>query len=152
MNIVTTVHGDKLLLRRLSLIGKDAAGAKHVASVQAGAEVIRSAAVSNIRAKLNKNSSGAMAGSMAIKMIPRAIKVVANIGLDVVYARIHEFGGDITAKSAPNLVFEVEPGVWVTTPVVTIPARPYLRPAFDSQHVAAASLVIQTFRASVLHA
>ena len=48
---------------------------------------------------------------------------------DVIYAAIHEFGGVIKAKNAPYLWFKTKSGDWVRTKSVTIPARPYLRPA-----------------------
>lgn len=47
---------------------------------------------------------------------------------DVIYAAIHEFGGVITPKRAKWLVFDVD-GETVFTKKVTIPARPYMRPA-----------------------
>ncbi len=52
---------------------------------------------------------------------------------DVRYALIHELGGKIVPKSAPKLKFQVG-GNWVTTDEVTIPARPYLRPAADAAY------------------
>lgn len=49
----------------------------------------------------------------------------------VVYARIHEYGGVIKAKNAPYMVFQTSDGAWHSVKSVKIPARPYLRPAFD---------------------
>ena len=51
------------------------------------------------------------------------------------YARIHEFGGTITAKHAPFLVFSIGRGknqIWVRTKSVRMPARPHWRPAIAS--------------------
>lgn len=55
----------------------------------------------------------------------------ARVGTNLEYAAIHEFGGTIEAKNAPRLVFQVAPGEWRTAQSVTIPARPYMRPAAD---------------------
>jgi len=53
-------------------------------------------------------------------------------GTPQVYARIHEFGGVIRPKNAKALVFQID-GHWVVTQKVTMPARPYVRPALDSE-------------------
>lgn len=50
----------------------------------------------------------------------------------VIYARIHEFGGEIHANNPTGyLRFKTRDGSWVTTESVTIPARPYLWPAMQ---------------------
>jgi phage gpG-like protein len=54
-----------------------------------------------------------------------------NVGTNVIYAAIHEFGGVIKAKKAKALRFKTKDGNWVFTKSVTIPARPYMRPAVD---------------------
>lgn len=48
-------------------------------------------------------------------------------GSNVVYAAIHEFGGEIRAKNAPYLHFQTRGGQWVKTKKVTIPGRFYIR-------------------------
>ena len=53
-------------------------------------------------------------------------------------ARIHEFGGVITPKSARFLHFKVS-GEEVFTKRVNMPARPYMRPAFDQTRDAVAA-------------
>lgn len=50
------------------------------------------------------------------------------IGSDLVYARIQEEGGRISARMKPYLAFQVN-GHWVKKKSVNIPARPYLAPA-----------------------
>lgn len=50
----------------------------------------------------------------------------------MIYARIQELGGVIEATNGPYLTFQTEDGAWVRVRAVTIPARPYLRPAADS--------------------
>jgi len=48
------------------------------------------------------------------------------VGSRLVYARIHELGGIIRAKSAPYLIFKTASG-WVKTKEVKMPKRSYLR-------------------------
>jgi phage gpG-like protein len=73
----------------------------------------------------------------------------AEIGTNLKYAAIHEFGGVIHAKNGPFLWFKMQTGSrfmsksgnilkrpqgifqWIKTPSVTIPARPYMQPAFN---------------------
>jgi phage gpG-like protein len=64
----------------------------------------------------------------SIKSTVDSSKLEGSIGSDVIYAAIHEYGGTITAKKGPYLVFQAN-GSWVKTSSVKIPERPYLRPA-----------------------
>lgn len=48
-----------------------------------------------------------------------------------VYARIQELGGVIRATNAGSLRFKTDDGEWHVVKAVTIPARPFLRPAAD---------------------
>lgn len=59
-------------------------------------------------------------------------RVIVQVGTDVEYAAMQEFGGTIVPKTARFLVFEVD-GKKAFAKKVTIPAHPYLRPAFDEQ-------------------
>lgn len=54
----------------------------------------------------------------------------AEIGTNLEYARIQEFGGTIVPKGQ-FLRWVNDAGEEVFARSVTIPARPYLRPAFD---------------------
>ena len=55
-------------------------------------------------------------------------------GTNTVYARIHEFGGVIRPLTARALAFETADGGFHIVQQVTIPARPYVRPAMDNNH------------------
>jgi phage gpG-like protein len=55
----------------------------------------------------------------------------AEVGTNVVYARIHELGGIIKPVFARMLHWVTESGEHIFAKVVHIPARPYLRPAID---------------------
>ncbi len=52
------------------------------------------------------------------------------VGSNKVYAQIQDQGGTIEAKNADYLTFKVN-GQWVRVKKVTIPAHPYLTPAFQ---------------------
>lgn len=49
----------------------------------------------------------------------------AEVGTNVIYAAIHQFGGDITAKNSRYLKFRIGKR-WAQKRKVTIPARPFL--------------------------
>lgn len=49
-----------------------------------------------------------------------------DVGTNVIYAAIHQFGGEIRPRSAPALAFRLADGRFVRAGKVTIPARPYL--------------------------
>lgn len=53
---------------------------------------------------------------------------------DVLYARIHELGGVIRPVNAKALAIPQPDGGVVFVQSVTIPARPYLRPAADREY------------------
>jgi phage gpG-like protein len=60
---------------------------------------------------------------------------VSRIGTNVVYARIHEYGGIIRPGQKGFLAWKSrDTGKWVfTTKPVKIPARPFLHPALEDQ-------------------
>lgn len=53
------------------------------------------------------------------------------IGTNVIYAKQREFGGTITAKNAPYLVWRDYDGGWHRARSVHQAATPYMRPAID---------------------
>ena len=65
---------------------------------------------------------------------------------DVVYARIQEEGGIIKPVSAQALHFVVD-GEHVMVQQVTIPARPYLRPAADVEYPKLAARIKRHYEA-----
>lgn len=62
------------------------------------------------------------------------------IGSNLRYARIHELGGVIRAKTAPLLTFKIG-GKWISKLQVTIPARPFLTPALNDSKGPAKTIV-----------
>jgi len=77
-----------------------------------------------------KVRTGHLRRSIKSSVTARHDKIVASLKSDVIYARIHEEGGIIRASSKPYLRFQVG-GRWATVKQVTIPKRPFLRPAFE---------------------
>lgn len=113
-------------------------------AIARGAEVVERAAKTNI-----KRHDLILTGDLraSIRYIIRENKTGADalIGTDKIYAAIHEFGGVITPKSAPALVFEID-GQLIITQSVTIPERPYLRPALDDNKPAIFNAVAKSLK------
>lgn len=120
------------------------------AAMVAGVNQTMAAAV--VHAKRNhdwQNRTGALEGSIAIAGYAapgRAGEPVRGVwgSRDVRYALIHELGGVIRPRRARALVFEVG-GRTVAVRSVTIPARPYLRPAADAEYPGLAARIRRAF-------
>jgi len=69
-------------------------------------------------------------GHLAQSLTYRVGKDFAEVGTNLVYAAIHEFGGTIKPKNGQYLKFEIN-GKTIFAKQVTIPARPYLKPALN---------------------
>ena len=75
--------------------------------------------------------TGNLVNSINTKLVSNnGDRVIVEVGTGVEYAAIHEFGGVINALRSPYLHFEID-GKHIATKSVTIPPRPYLRPAVD---------------------
>lgn len=72
---------------------------------------------------------------------------LVRVGTKLKYAPIHEFGGTITAKNAPALRFKIG-DQWVMVKSVTLPPRPFMRPALR----AARMMIVATIRERLHHA
>jgi phage gpG-like protein len=81
--------------------------------------------------------SGDLARSVGYKV--RGNRVV--IGSNLRYARIHELGGDIKPKGSGLLTFRLPNGQWISTDKVTIPDRPFLRPALRDSRAGARRII-----------
>ena len=84
-----------------------------------------------------QNRTGVLEGGIGIAEYARADGqgVRGEWGVqDVNYARIHELGGTITAKTAKALAIPLPDGGVAFAQSVTIPARPYLRPSGDRNY------------------
>ncbi len=80
---------------------------------------------------ISRRGQGGLLGSIFYRTAEAGEKVIGIAGTAQVYARVHEEGATITAKRAKYLRFQVA-GRWVMKRSVTIPARPYLRPAMEA--------------------
>jgi phage gpG-like protein len=110
-------------------------------------------AAAAIHAKRNhpwRNRTGTLEGSIDIAEYARehgrGVRGVWG-SRDVRYALIHELGGVITAKTAKALHFEIA-GEHIVVKQVTIPARPYLRPAADAEYPKLAARIRRAFGAA----
>ena len=59
--------------------------------------------------------------------------VQMEVGTNLIYAGVQEFGATIHAKNKPYLVFKTKDGTWHSVKSVVVPPHPYLRPAFDQE-------------------
>ena len=98
----------------------------------ASMRVVREAKI-NVRQVLNTTgkSKGRLVGSITTADVPGE-PLARAIGTDVIYARIHEYGGTITPVHANKLAIPLDDGGVAFVDSVTIPPRPYLRPALDA--------------------
>ena len=88
----------------------------------------------NLSGTVLQRRSGELLRSVRSELRGSGAKTVVRLivgGRGVVYARIHEEGGDVEAKRAPYLRFRLPGGQWVRTKRVKIPARPFMAPAAD---------------------
>ena len=128
----------------MSLTAKQFAAAMRKAPLKvraAAAQVVtQTALVAESEVRLNlggrvlQRRSGELARSVRSEQRGSGAKTVVRLivgGRGVVYARIHEEGGDVEAKRAAYLHFKLPGGQWVRTKRVKIPARPFLAPAAD---------------------
>ena len=70
------------------------------------------------------------------------------VGANVVYAAIHELGGVIRARASKYLYFEVD-GNFKKVQQVTIPARPYLRPAIEDNIDEIGKIIVSSIKREV---
>lgn len=64
----------------------------------------------------------------------------------VPYAAIKEYGGVIKPKQARMLAWKTESGAWAFARRVVIPAKPYMRPAFDENKKRVQDAMVDAFR------
>ncbi len=115
----------------LKSISNNVTGEELGKAVLAGLFQLEAMAKLNIR-KNFKQRTGFFAANWETKLDQVSNKSVSGHTSPLaIYARIHELGGVIKATNAPALVFQTDDGNWHHVKAVTIPARPYLRPAAD---------------------
>lgn len=70
-------------------------------------------------------------GKLAQSLTYKVHDDYADVGSNLVYAAIHEYGGTILPKKGKYLVFNID-GQTIFAKKVVIPKRPYLAPALDN--------------------
>ena len=108
-------------------------GAALKSAVMAGGKTLENYAKINVEKTFSGKSTGGAGLGGSIQMVvskAAETKVEVDVGPTVIYGRIHEFGGIIRPVTAKFLHFIID-GIEIFTKLVQIPARPYLRPAFD---------------------
>lgn len=116
----------------LKKIKSNASGDHLGKAVMAGLFTLEAEAKLNVRANFNQRT-GHLASAWETKLDSVSEqRAEGHTSPLAIYARIQELGGVIRATNAPALHFQTDDGVWHTVKAVTIPARPYLRPAADN--------------------
>jgi phage virion morphogenesis protein len=81
----------------------------------------------SLRARLEKGQTLSMTGRLRQSITFRASRSAVEIGTNVQYAAVHQFGATIRAKTQKGLRFRLPGGLgWRRARQVTIPARPFL--------------------------
>ena len=114
----------------LDAMGNAASGALEKA-VMSGAFVAEAEIKKNIQGRGLVDTGNLLNSVQAVLESANNNTAWASVGpRGVVYAAIHEFGGTIRPTRGRFLVFEID-GELIFAGAVNIPARPYIRPAFD---------------------
>ena len=71
--------------------------------------------------------TGRLRSSITYLMTPNPGKITAEIGTNVIYGAVHEYGGIILPKKGNYLKFKTGGG-WVSVKKVTMPKRPFIEP------------------------
>ena len=125
----------------LAKLSEAVRGQKLVTALKAGALIVENAA----KQKCPKRTR-TLSRSIHIETAStQGDKVEVDIGTDVVYAAIQEFGGVITPKRA-RMLHWTEGGLDIFAHKVTIPAHPYLRPAMDENKDAIQAEITATLK------
>lgn len=80
----------------------------------------------SLRARLTGGKTLSDTGQLRNSINYRADAAKVEIGANVVYARVHQYGGVIKAKNKPRLAFRLADGHFARPSQVTMPARPFL--------------------------
>jgi HK97 gp10 family phage protein len=78
-----------------------------------------------------KIKTGSLRASISVSTKKQGDNWIGYIGSDEIYAKIHEYGGTIQPRFGAWLHFRTESG-WKKVKKVTIPPRPFLRPAAEN--------------------
>lgn len=124
------LEGTDELERKLSKLSKAVATTIAKDAVDEGGAVIQFNAQLNARDVFSDNQRGQLRNSIRVESRTTATGAEAEIGPHVIYGRIQELGGTIRPVHAQVLHWVID-GEDRFAKKVTIPARPYLRPAAE---------------------
>ena len=147
MNLKIRMVGDKETAQAFKRLGARMTGEKMLGATLAGALILRNRAkqlVSKVTGTLSRSIHiGDATGLVPVDVfnpgegysdiggtivVPGGVRV--EVGTNLVYAAIQEFGGTIRAKNKPWLVFKTKDGSWHSVKSVQIPPQAYMRGAF----------------------
>lgn len=124
------LEGTEELQKKLSKLSQAAATSIAKDAVDEGAAVIVFNAQLNARDVFSDRQRGQLRNSIRSESKIVGNGAEAEIGPHVIYGRIQELGGTIRPIRGQFLKFQID-GEWKQVKQVTIPARPYLRPAVE---------------------
>jgi len=149
MAVSVRITGAEELIAKLNRMGVEVPTTLATDAAKAGGETFVSFARDNVWANFTQRS-GALSDSLKVVVTRAGYVRAGSYGL--VYNKIHEYGGVITPKRARTLSWIDDDGVMRFAKMVYIPARPYIRPAFDehkSDIIESMSTVIKAYMDSV---
>lgn len=134
------LEGTEELIKNLQRIDKSIRTDVAVKAVREGAYQIFN------RARINAPVlTGALRNSMRVDAKAVGGKAEAEISVNVVYARIQEFGGTIYPRKGKYLKFRVN-GKWINAKQVKIRGKHYLGNAIESEKGAAVDAMAKTIK------
>lgn len=119
---------DKEVLRRFKKLKYRIADVNRMALALICEEVISRSSSHYLAGQVLKRRTGRLANSLEYRLID---DWEAEVGSRLIYAAIHEYGGEIRPVMAKFLRFQIGDKVIFTKGPIMIPARPYLKPALD---------------------
>ena len=120
----------------------------------AGGEVIRGNAKANIeRTFSNAHGDAGLAGSIIVetsmKELGSTSECEVTVGPTALHGRIQELGGTIRPVSKNMLSWPTESGERAFAKEVTLPPRPYLRPAVDEHQAEIEAAIAEQVRLGI---
>lgn len=131
-NSLKLTWDDRDLKRRLAKVEAAVKTEAVSKGLRAGSNFLIGHIKTNITS-INLIDTGDLLNSVTEDELHTGSKAYVTFGPHKIYAAIHEFGGVILPTKGPYLVFKGKDGKMVFTKSVTMPARPYIRPAMDNQ-------------------
>jgi phage gpG-like protein len=127
-DIQIDLKGKEELEAKLNKLSSYARGSVALDAVNAGAAILETRIKINMDKVLHRRT-GMLINSVSFSGRREGQGAVATIRVGQVYGKIHEYGGTIVPIRARMLHWVNEKGEDVFARKVTIPARPYMRPA-----------------------